>query len=114
MTSCDPHVGEVWLTYLHFTDHPELGKVRPVVIVEVSGNELVALKITSTSPRPEHGDVSVKDLQCAGLRLPSSIWVKPPFILRKDELLRNAPIGTLSIEDRRAVDEALTQAEGLS
>ena len=111
MTSCEPHVGEVWLTYLHFTDHPDIGKVRPVVIVEVSDNELVVLKITSKAPHPERRDVIVSDLVSAGLRQPSSIWITPPFVLQRSDLLRDAPIGILSPEDWQAVDRALVDAE---
>lgn len=51
------------------------------------------------------------DLERAGLRLPSSIWLTPSFVLRKNELLRDFPIGRLSPEDMRAVDDGLSRIE---
>lgn len=111
MTSCEPLPGDVWLAYLRFADHPDVGKVRPVVVVDVSGTEVLVLKVTSKSPRPESGDVRVTDIACAGLRLPSVIWLSPAFVLEKGELLRDAPIGRLSRGDMAVVDEGLSCIE---
>ncbi len=111
MTSCDPFPGDVWLTYLRFADHPETGKVRPVVVVDVEGDDILALKVTSKSPRPESGDLRVADIGRAGLRLPSSIWLSPSFVLKRQELLRDLPIGRLSPEDMKAVNWGLSSIE---
>lgn len=29
MTSCEPAPGGIWLAYVEYADHPEVGKVRP-------------------------------------------------------------------------------------
>lgn len=50
MTSSSPKPGDVWFTYHRFIDKPDIGKVRPIVVVDVDGDEVLALKITSKSP----------------------------------------------------------------
>lgn len=32
-TSSEPRRGDIWLAYVAFADHPEVGKVRPVLIL---------------------------------------------------------------------------------
>ena len=41
MTSRDPEVGDIWLAYVEFSDRPGIGKVRPVVVVDVLVDGLV-------------------------------------------------------------------------
>ena len=43
MTSCEPAVGDVWLAYVEFSDHPGVGKVRPVVVIDVMDEGLLRL-----------------------------------------------------------------------
>lgn len=52
MTWSNVRPGQIWLTYLHFLDHPDIGKVRPVLILDVDRDQAtaVALKITSKPP----------------------------------------------------------------
>lgn len=45
MTSCEPAVGDVWLAYVEFSDHPGVGKVRPVVVIDVM-DEGLAIEMT--------------------------------------------------------------------
>ena len=49
MTSCDPLPGDVWLTYLRFSDHPNTGKIRPVVVADMLGDEVLASPHFQTS-----------------------------------------------------------------
>jgi len=52
MTGSDPvQVFDIWLVYLHFTDHPQTGKVRPVLVVGVDEDTIAAAKITSKPHR---------------------------------------------------------------
>ena len=38
---------QIWLAYVRFADHPEVGKVRPVVIIDDETIAVVVAKITS-------------------------------------------------------------------
>ena len=43
MTSCEPKPGDIWLAYVEFLDHPGIGKVRPVFVIDVQGEMCVAI-----------------------------------------------------------------------
>ena len=103
MTSSNPKIGDVWLTYLRFTDHPEIGKVRPVVVVDIVDDSVVALKITSKMLLDNENCLVVSDLVSAGLRTSSCIRLAPPFLIPVEKLLREKPIGVLSQGDMRAL-----------
>ena len=45
--SAKPAPWEVWLAYLRFADHPEAGKVRPVVIIDGKAAAIVVAKVTT-------------------------------------------------------------------
>ena len=53
MTLCNPHIGDIWLAYVEFADYPEVGKVRPVIVVDVREDACVVLaaKVTSKDRR---------------------------------------------------------------
>ena len=55
MTSRSLNAGEIWLAYVEFADHPGLGKVRPVVILDVRAKScaVVAAKVTSKDLRTD-------------------------------------------------------------
>ena len=111
MTSSEPSPGDIWLTYLRFIDHPDIGKVRPIVVADVREDEVLALKVTSKSPRPSSGDLQLAHWPEEGLRAPSAVWLEPSFILKKNELLRDAPIGRLHPEDWGVIQTALRKLE---
>ena len=52
--SAKPAPWEVWLAYLRFADHPEAGKVRPVVIVDDMAAAIVVAKVTTA----DHGSTT--------------------------------------------------------
>ena len=48
MTSFRPSVGDIWFACVEFSDHPGVGKVRPVVVdVQESRCTVVAAKVAS-------------------------------------------------------------------
>ena len=51
MTTSELHLYEVWLMWVEFTDHPSVGKVRPVVITDLESDGLagIVVKITSNT-----------------------------------------------------------------
>lgn len=100
MTSCEPYPGDVWLAYVEFADHPGVGKVRPVFVVDVQSEMCVAVvaKVTSKDLREDGSGqcIPVIDWESCGLRKPSYIRLDQKIELAFENLLRDAPIGKLS------------------
>ena len=99
MTSRDPEAGDIWLAYVEFSDHPGVGKVRPVVVIDVLGDVcvVVAAKVTSKDlGRDGSGRVvPIIDWADCGLRKPSYVRLDQKLELSFESLLREAPIGRL-------------------
>lgn len=109
MSSCkDVHPGDIWLTYLHFIDKPETGKVRPVLVVDVREEDLlvVALKVTSKTKDDGRRDMAIENWQSAGLVKPSYIRLDQAFELRISDLLRDEPLGAI---DESLLEQVLTR-----
>ncbi len=110
MTSREPAPGEVWLAYVYFEDHPDVGKVRPVVIVEVRGAAAVAVaaKVTSKDVRARGAlAVEIADWQACGLRRPSWVRLDQRFELPLSDVLRDEPLGRLPEEEFGKVARAI-------
>ena len=88
---------QVWLAYVRFADHPDIGKVRPVVIIDSDTVAVIAAKVTSASPQQHY-----QDWKEEGLLKPSRIQLAPLFSLRPGDLLNGEPLGCLSDRDRSA------------
>ncbi|MCL2605874.1 MAG: type II toxin-antitoxin system PemK/MazF family toxin [Coriobacteriia bacterium] len=100
---------EIWLVYLHFIDRPKTGKVRPVLIVGIEEDAIAVAKITSKPPVPDTGDISITQWQEAGLNVPSTVCCSQVFEISPEELLRDAPIGTLQELDIAQVTQEMTE-----
>lgn len=100
MTSCKPLAGDIWLAYVEFADHPGVGKVRPVIVVDVAQDtcSVLAAKVTSKdlSASASGKAVPIIDWQFCGLRKPSYVRLDQKFVLSFDKLLRDAPLGRVS------------------
>lgn len=114
MTLCKPVAGDVWLAYVEFSDHPGVGKVRPVVVVDVSANACIVLaaKITSKDLSTDGSGkvVPVIDWQLCGLRKPSYVRLDQRFVLSRDKLLRDKPLGRVSDVLLQVITAALKQS----
>ena len=99
MTSLEPQVGDIWLAYVEFADHPGVGKVRPVVIVDVREESCVALaaKVTSKDLRADGSGrcVPIIGWERCGMRKPSYIRLDQKLEIAFEKLLRGEPIGRL-------------------
>lgn len=99
MTSPEPQVGDIWLAWVEFSDHPGVGKVRPIVIVDVDGGACLALaaKVTSKDLRADASGkvVPIIDWESCGLRKPSYIRLDQRLEVPFDRLIRDEPIGRL-------------------
>lgn len=100
MTSCKPSFGDIWLAYVEFADCPGVGKVRPVVVLDVQDDTciVVAAKVTSQNliDRGNKHCISIENWNECGLRKPSYIRLDQKLELAFENLLRDAPLGTLS------------------
>ena len=111
MTSSRPETGDIWLAYVEFADKPGVGKVRPVVIVDVRDDVCVAIaaKVTSRDLRANGSGncVPIIDWDACGLRKPSYIRLDQKLELAFERLLRDEPIGRLSRPYMEIVARAL-------
>ena len=99
MTSREVAVGDIWLAYVEFSDRPGVGKVRPVVVVDVLRDVavVVAAKVTSRDLRAsgQGWSIPIIDWDLCGLRKPSYIRLDQKLEVAFERLLRDEPIGRL-------------------
>ena len=94
---------QIWLTYVRFADHPEIGKVRPIAIIDSDTAAVIAAKITSASPLSQYRYYELMDWEEEGLLKPSRIQLAPLLALRYEDLLNDEPLGYLSKRDQAAL-----------
>ena len=107
-TSYKARPGDIWLAYVRFADHPNVGKVRPVVIIDKRTTSIVVAKITSAEPSMQFSYCDLDDWHNEGLVRPSRVQVVPLFQLSDKDLLRHEPLGRLSDRDRIRLNQALS------
>lgn len=106
----DPRPWEVWLAYVRFADHPDAGKVRPVVIIDHEVTAIVVAKVTTAEPQERFSYCELADWQLEGLLRPSRAQVVPLFRVSRADVLRDEPLGTLTERDRVTLQTALDLA----
>lgn len=111
-SSTNPAPWEIWLAYVRFADHPDVGKVRPVVIIDERAAAIVVAKVTTAEPQERFAYCELADWKREGLLKPSRVQVVPLFEIAQDDLLNGEPIGMLTERDRRALSLALAPVEG--
>ena len=62
--SAKPAPWEVWLASLRFADHPEVGKVRPVVIIDNKTAAIVVAKVTTADPQERYTYCKMNGFDC--------------------------------------------------
>ena len=110
--SAKPQPWEVWLAYLRIADHPETGKVRPIVVIDDTAAAIVVAKVTTAEPQERFSYCELADWEREGLLKPSRVQVAPLFQLSPSDLLNGEPLGILTKRDRRALSLALMPEEG--
>lgn len=101
---------QIWLAYVRFADHPEVGKVRPVVVIDSETVAVIAAKITSAQPLAQYQYYELLDWEEEGLLRPSRIQLAPLFFLNISDFLNNEPLGVLSKRDREALSIVLNDS----
>lgn len=101
---------EVWLAYVRFANHPDAGKVRPVVILGREASGIVVAKVTTAQPQDRYIYCELSDWEIEGLLRPSRAQALPLFRVSENEILRESPLGVLTERDRVALQKALNAA----
>lgn len=104
--------GDIWLAYLHFSDMPARGKVRPVLIVAAEEElEAVALKITSKDYFNPAIALKVDHWEDCGLRVPSFVRIDQVFQVPDKDILREERLGSVGAEFFEKVNAARNDFE---
>ncbi|ACC81917.1 type II toxin-antitoxin system PemK/MazF family toxin [Nostoc punctiforme] len=93
--------GEFWVADIPFTSG-EGSKKRPILVLWLDGNDLVAAVVTSAKPRTQT-DVSLNDWVASGLRVASTVRLSRLDCLEQSLLL--AKIGQVSESDAKRLKE---------
>lgn len=100
---------QIWLAYVRFADHPEVGKVRPIVVIDSDTIAVIAAKVTSAAPLDHYQYYELMDWKEEGLLKPSRIQLAPLLTLRYEDLLNGEPLGYLSKRDEAALSILLEE-----
>ncbi len=109
--------GEIWLGRLNPARGAEIGKTRPVLIVQEnalteSGNRTVIVLPLTTQLRPEYEPIHVTIPARGGLRDTSQVMTDSPRTLDRERLL-TGPLARVSADEMRAVEKGLLAALGM-
>lgn len=106
-----PAAGEVWLAYLRFSDRPDIGKVRPVLVLQSEGDaravRAICLKVTSRTADDGRCDVAVKKWEKCGLRKPSFVRIDQIFELDCESFLNDRKLGDMDEDEFESILRAL-------
>lgn len=93
--------GDFWVANIPFTSGTN-SKKRPVLLLWLDGDDVVAAAVTSTKPRSQT-DVLLNDWAASGLRVASTVRLSRLDCLEKSLLL--AKIGQISQPDAAEVKQ---------
>lgn len=93
--------GEFWVANIPFTSGGG-SKKRPILVLWLDGNDVVAAVVTSAKPRTQT-DVELNDWLASGLRVPSTVRLSRLDCLEQPLLL--AKIGQISEADGTRLKE---------
>ncbi len=93
--------GEFWVADIPFTSGGG-SKKRPILVLWLDGNDLVAAVVTSAKPRTQ-SDVPLNDWAASGLRVASTVRLSRLDCLEQSLLL--AKIGQVSESDAKRLKE---------
>jgi mRNA interferase MazF len=109
--------GEIWLGQLNPSRGVEIGKTRPVLIIQdssltASGHRTVIILPLTTQLRPEYEPIHVTIPARGGLRESSQVMTDSPRTLDRERLLKG-PLARVSGDEMLAVEKGLLAALGM-
>jgi len=93
--------GDFWVAEISFTDG-SASKKRPILVLWLDGQDIVAAAVTSAVPRTQT-DVVLNDWQVSGLRVASTVRLSRLDCLERALLLHK--LGHISDEDAQRLHE---------
>lgn len=109
--------GEIWLGRLNPARGAEIGKTRPVLIMQedaltASGSRTVIVLPLTTRVRPDYEPLHVTVPVRGGLREVSQVMTDSPRTLDRERLLKG-PLARISPDEMAAVERGLLAALGM-
>jgi mRNA interferase MazF len=109
--------GEIWLGRLNPARGAEIGKTRPVLVVQdnelnASGSRTVIVLPLTTQVNPEREPGHVTLYARGGLLAPSQVMTDSPRTLDRERLLKG-PLTRISPDEMAAVEKGLLAALGM-
>ena len=114
MTMQKFEAGQIWIAYVHFADKPEVGKVRPVIVLDANAildaETELKVSVCRVTSRPFTGDddIFVEEWESCGLVKPSCVRADIVFEILQSDILSEAPIGKVNEE---TLAEVLTKIQ---
>lgn len=103
---------DIWLAFVKFTDKPDEGKIRPVLIIDEKICFVLVYGITSHKPRDNFfGEYNIMQWKESGLDKPSTIRLSTALEIEKDKFIKK--IGELDSLDIKKIMEVLKLIRGL-
>lgn len=82
-----PKAGDIWYAYVAYEDDPTKGKDRPVLILSVKNDKVIAAPITKHAKRKyDNYDLPIAKWQYTSLPLPSTVRIKKTFEMPLEQL----------------------------
>ncbi len=106
--------GEIWLGRLYPARGAEIGKTRPVLIMQnnaltASGSRTVIVLPLTTQIRPEYEPMHLALPARRGLKQASQVMTDSPRTLDRERLLKG-PLARISADEMAAVEKGLLAA----
>ena len=88
---------DIWMAHVKFAES-DYEKIRPVIIIDSTTVLVLALYVTSASPRPGYSDYPLVDWEAAGLKKRSTVRLGYRLRLNPDKLVQR--LGRVSERDQ--------------
>ena len=86
----------IYLAKVHFSDKPEVFKVRPVVVLDEKNSIVLVLKVTSKINQTRFAAYYLDNWINYGLNVPSSVIVSFAYQVNTGDVFKNRFLGTLN------------------
>jgi hypothetical protein len=89
----------IYLAKVHFSDKPEIYKVRPVVVLEEQHPIVLVLKVTSKIDQTKFSAYYLDNWINYGLNVPSSVIVSFAYQIKMNDIFCDKLLGILNETD---------------
>ncbi|MDR2108596.1 MAG: hypothetical protein LBP28_03935 [Coriobacteriales bacterium] len=93
----------IYLAKIYFADKPEVFKVRPVLVIDMVNQLVLALKMSSRVRQVRVPSYILADWQHYGLNVPTAVLLSPLLALPGHDLYSERLLGVLNDQDIQSV-----------